>query len=620
MCGIVLIASTGGPPSVSEAEVCAMRDTLAERGPDDASIWGDARAWLAHRRLAIMAPGNNPQPFVLGSEGDPKRIALVFNGELYDLPALRRDLAAAGEPLEGLDRATDTELLARSLRRWGERAVERIRGMFAFAAWFPATNTVLAARDALGVVPLVWSIVGTELVVASEVRAILAHPAARIEPDWDVVAGYLASLRTTLGSRTLFAGVRTLGPGERMRADCSGDAPRVRIERWWTPPAVDPSIDAHEAASTLRAILERSIELHAVSDVPIASLLSGGLDSTIIAAQLKRGERSLATFAAGAEPEDSDDGDRAVARRMAALLGTDHREAPVDRRRFADGWIAMVDRLGVPLSTPNEVAIHAVAERLRPFAKVALSGEGADELFAGYGPALEQCQGWIERGDRARTIGAWHADAFAWTAPGLLPTVLGQDVARMVGPATALVAELDRVHAEAGDPLDLRTHLDVQRRLNLASLLQRLNTSAMLAGVEGRTPFADRVVAEFAATLPIDLLYARGERAPAEGASASPGSPRCGTAIATLPATKRLLRTAFTDLVPTEAMLRPKASFPLPFERWLPDATDVLRTSPSVRAVFSPEAIAFVAGDPTTNWRLAWPMTNIALWLRRWFD
>lgn len=607
MCGIVAAAAVRGrTPVISTEAVVAMRDLLRERGPDDAGLWTDDQVHIGHRRLAINTPTDNQQPYVLAGE---RPIVLAFNGELYDCRALRRELESCGCRIRT---GSDTELLAHAIATWGKDAPRRVRGMFSFVAWMPTTQTMLLSRDALGIIPLHYAILGHEIVVASEARAILSHPSISVQPDWGSVVHYLNSLRTTMGERTLFQGVRCVQPGETIRVDLAGDHPTIEGERWWRAPAEDHSIDEASAIALVRESVESSIESHLVSDVPIASLLSGGLDSTIIAAVARRSGSPLRTFCAGAVPEANGHGDLGVARRMAAALGTDHTEVGITHDLFLELWPQLISDLGMPLSTPNEVAIFALAQTVRPHAKVAMSGEGADELFAGYGPPLDEAAGWISRsraGD-ATPVEEWHTNTFAWVPPSMFDALIAPKVLAAAGGAGICADYLRSEFAACGDPAALRTHVDLQRRLNLPSLLQRLNTSTMLASVEGRTPFADVRVAELAARIPLALHH--------PAAEPDSASTRGGVATATLPRTKRLLRAAFADLVPDEALMRPKASFPLPFEGWMADAVEAL-DGESIRTVLRPEAIEFVRARANEHWRLAWPVFNLGLWLQRWW-
>jgi asparagine synthase (glutamine-hydrolysing) len=602
MCGLLVVAGSGSrPPSVSDAVATTMRDTMSRRGPDGAGLLRDGPVLLAHRRLAITRVAENSQPLVAGTgEG---RVAIVFNGELYDLDALRAELLRAGAEVRT---GTDTELLALAIGLWGEQTFARVRGMFAVAAWRPAQRELLLARDALGVIPLHYALVatgeGTELVVASEPTPILAHPAMPIRPDLDSIANYLVTLRPECGGRTLFRGLRSVRPGHLIRCRLDHAEPRLEESRWWRPPAATLDVGPEEAASLVRSAVLDSVRAHLVADVPVVGLLSGGLDSAIVVACAREAGLSLPTFAGGFDEPDSD---LDHARRAAASFGTRHHEAPVDEARFRARWPWLIDTVGWPLSTPNEVAIHALGERIRSSASVALSGEGADELFAGYGPALASAQAWIDAG----AIGSpaiWHASAFAWIPPSAVGAVLAGQA-----DLGATIAELES-HFEGRDPRDLRSHLDVQRGLNLPNLLRRLNTNLMAASVEGRTPFADLRVAELAARLPMSTLLADDP----EPESSAGGA----VAVRTLPRTKRVLREAFADLLPETTLHRPKASFPIPFERWLAAHAAVVDTSSAARDLLSPEIRTIVRSSPAEHWRLAWPVINVGLWARRWFE
>lgn len=600
MCGLLVVAGSGSrPPSISDAVATAMRDTMTRRGPDGAGLLRDGPVLLAHRRLAISRPADNAQPLVVGSGAE--RIAIVFNGELYDLDALRGELERSGATIRS---GTDTELLALAIAHWGEGAFNRVRGMFAVAAWRPERRELLLARDALGVIPLHYALVatreGTELVAASEPTPILAHPAMSIRPDLDAIANYLVTLRPECGGRTLFQGVRSVQPGHLVRCRLEGAEPRIEEIRWWRPRADTLDVGPEEAAALVRSAIMESVHAHLVADVPVAGLLSGGLDSAIVVACAREAGVSLPTFAGGFDEPDSD---LDHARRAAASFGTHHREAPIDEARFGARWPWLIDTVGWPLSTPNEVAIHALGERVRPHATVALSGEGADELFAGYGPALAAAEAWINAG-ASGSPAIWHAAAFAWIPPSAIDAVLTQPAD--LGPT---VAELES-HFRGRDPRDLRTHLDVQRGLNLPNLLRRLNTNLMAASVEGRTPFADLRIAELAARLPLATLLAP----ESEPTSAHSGA----VATRTLPRTKRVLRDAFADLLPEETLHRPKASFPVPFERWIAHHAAIVDTSSAARELLTPEIRTLVRSNPAEQWRLAWPVINLGLWARRW--
>lgn len=648
MCGILGVATTRGRMlSVDRARVEAMRDLLAHRGPDGAGLWSNEHAMLAHRRLAVVdCTAASAQPRVVPGAG-----VLVYNGELYNDAELRAELSALGTRFESHG---DAETIAHALSRWGSAAFGKLRGMYAIAWLDLRSNRLTLARDPLGIKPLFYALPrvngGRELIFASEAHAILAHPAMPRRPDALGVMGYLTTIRTTTDDHTVFEGVFTLRPGERLEFDLTAaplDAPSLRetlnIDLFRTPAmpstAFVPATSGSPASRT-RGCIEDSLSRHLRADVPTCCLLSGGLDSTILTSLAARSAsargESIYTYCSGAKSPPSVEAtvhagglearvsageetpanvlarmgaesrppaladDFSFARLAAQHLGTIHAEAPVSRELFADRWERMVHALGTPLSTPNEVAINEVARRLRADGKiVAISGEGADELFAGYSIPLLAAAAFHGRG--GTDGGAFALDETGWIAPAGRWAVLNRRPEREDA-ASALLAHYRAVFDSCvsiahGDALG--AHLVMQRRINLAGLLGRLDTSMMLEGVEGRTPFADVSVAALAESLAMDEKL----RVSADGKVDS----------------KSVLRRAFAGDVPAPILTREKASFPLPFQQWMVGRAGIVRGSALVREWFTPEAIEVVERHPDKAWCFAWPMLNIALWERRWW-
>lgn len=628
MCGILgVLASRGERPRATYADIVRMRDRMEHRGPDGAGVRDLGRAILAHRRLSIRDLDHGAQPMESG------RWTLVYNGELYEDDALRDRLRREGATFHT---RCDTETLIRALQRWDIDAVPRLRGMFAFGAWDDETQRLILARDPLGVKPLYFAQLGADFVFASEIPALLAHPDARRQPNPRVVSSYLTTLRTTLGHETLFSGIYTLQPGEVaiVRAD-DGDV-GVQVLPYWrdTLPDGAPVTDAD-----VRACVAESVERHLVSDVPTCMLLSGGLDSAILGVEATRplpDPSALQTFCA-ADPSDCG-GDAHHARLMADHLGTTHHPVAVDRTAFADRWRELIDRGAMPVSTPNQTAILTVARALQPHATVALSGEGADELFGGYAPPmLSGLDGSLAR----RWGNAPDAERFrAELRAQYGTTALGDDVEHYlrctswVHPSTKAGLLTGRAFDAAERDHALRTHLADQltsdrhadgelapfgerllrthRRINLTGLLQRLDQCTMLASVEGRTPFADARVAELAMRMPLrDKLVV--EPHP-DGLPSSCQAILKGGRVTT----KAPLRRAWADALPECIATRPKTSFPLPFQQWMRDLSAHVPDNEVVRSVFRPGAIDMLREGAITQWPIAWPVWNIAYWLTRW--
>jgi asparagine synthase (glutamine-hydrolysing) len=377
----------------------------------------------------------------------------------------------------------------------------------------------------------------------------------------------------------------------------------------------------------VRDSIEDSVRAHLRADVPTCCLLSGGLDSSITTMLAARDHAALQTYCAGARTDRNDDAaqfagdDLSFARQAADFLSTNHSEAIVTRELFAERWPWMIDHLGVPLSTPNEVAIHAVASRLREDGcVVTLSGEGADELFAGYESPMRSAMEFVERRARGEVStggGRFELESNSWAPPAMKELLLTPAAWRAAGhdePLFALYdAEFRRASLEStGDEnsSSLDAHLRFHRRVNLTGLLQRLDSSTMRASVEGRTPFADAVVAELAESLPMSSKFAVRSAVLAGGPSGDPPEEA---------RTKIALREAFRADLPSAIVDRPKASFPLPFQAWVEDHAAALKDSAFAHSIFSEAVVEVVTLDPQRNWRLAWPMLNIAMWGKKWW-
>ncbi len=608
MCGIVGVAvARGRLPSVGEAALARMRERLAHRGPDEAGLQFAGNVAFAHRRLSILDPAHGSQPMSLCDAAGRLRSLLTYNGEIYNHLELRRELERRGERFTT---NCDTETLLRLLAREGAAALPRLRGMYAFALADLNRQELLLARDPLGVKPLYFARVhtggGAELIFASEPTAILAHPRMTVEPDWVTASAYLSTIRTTLGERSLFAGVSVLQPGELLTCDLRDPHLPCRVEQHWSEPAADAEhLSYEEAVAQGRRVLTDSVEAHLLSDVPLCALLSGGLDSTITTTLARPHVADLRTYCAGAIDDQTSE-DFAFARGAAERLNTQHTEVGVTSEYFAQRWPWMIERLGVPLSTPNEVAIYAVAAALSADAKVTISGEGADELFAGYEPPLLAARRYLQHpfDEGGSPLGPAEAllQTISWIPRQMRAVVLREPLLAETHDDETLTREVERQFAQAGDGTrSLEAHLRVQRRMNLTGLLGRLDTATMLASVEGRTPFADRLVADFAARLPISFKF--------QAADESPGG---------VARSKRVLRDAFADVLPVSIRERPKASFPLPFQSWLADQAAVLETS-LAREVFTDAARQTLRFAANEQWILGWPILNLALWLERWW-
>ena len=618
MCGILgIIAMRGESPSVGDQDLVSMRDTMIRRGPDGAGLLKIENMALAHRRLAVLDGSNAGRQPMSTPDG---RYHLVYNGELYNDAELRAELLKCGAVPGGFRSQCDTETILFAFATWGVEAFAKFRGMFALGVYDMQRHELHLARDPLGLKPLYFhhSAGGPglpptgELTFASEPTAILRHPEIEPLPDLPMVSAYLTTLRSVLGSRTLFHGLCALQPGERAVLDAqTGTLQRFEFS---SPTAVEDEVPFEEAQERVRAGLEDSVRRHMRSDVPVCSLLSGGLDSTILCSIEKDQGMDLRTWCSGGPESGDKESDFQFARDVSANLGTEHHEVHVQRTDFARDWSWMVQEQGLPLSTPNEVAIYSIARDLRSAGQVvAISGEGADELFGGYGPALQAASDFSLAPADRRHGGQFQLESVAWVAPNIKPHILSHDAWEAANGDAFLFDHYEetfqKAQRESGPEAGrIDPFLRFQRHNNLTGLVQRLDTATMLASVEGRTPFADWEMTRIAESLPMSTKFV-------------PSGPESGggTAVATAMLGKRVLRETWRERVPESVIQRNKHSFPLPFDQWIEDLGWRLESSPFASIAFNKEIREAVVRDPNQNWQFAWPMLNLAMWGDRWW-
>lgn len=536
------------------------------------------------------------------------RWTLIYNGELYGDAALRAELEP--EVLRATDgrgfRTTcDSETLLWLLSLRGLGALDRLRGMYALALHDARDGVLWLARDPLGVKPLAYTTTAAgAFAFASEPAALLELDGVTAIPDLEMVSAYLATSRRALFGRTLFAGVSTVRPGELLRVEVGAPwrGPKVVADAQRFSRQVQDQ-DQGDASARAAAVLEDSVRAHLVSDRPLCGLLSGGLDSGIVTDIAARAHGGLATWcAAGVEDGEEIGPDPAAARLVADRVGTAHRTVEVDRGVYMRQWREHVEHLGQPLSTPNEIAISEISRAIRASgAIVALSGEGADELFGGYDGVLtafdaHEAASVALEGDAQLSSARFHLEVSSWVGPAQQQQILRPGFAGapefLIG---AMEREFDAARLSAGPRATrLEAHLRLQRSHNLTALLERLDASTMRHGVEGRTPFADLEVLALADTLPMEQKFCL------EGPESAVGS-------------KLVLRRAFAEQLPPEVLTRPKASFPLPFDRWSAPMTARVASSEFLCEVVKREALAEVVRRPVENWQLSWLLSNLAL-------
>ncbi len=607
MCGLLgIIAMRGKRPAGDEATAMSRRGVMQKRGPDGAGFWCHANSILAHRRLAIRDVSEAGAQPMATPDG---RFQIVYNGELYNDAELRAELLRIGAVPGGFKSSCDTETILWAFATWGQDTWDRLRGMFSIGVYDTVTHRLSLARDPLGIKPLYYHLGVGEVVFASEINAILAHPNVTPEPDMAMASAYLSTVRSVMGPRTMFEGVNALRPGEAMAFDATtGD---VGLFRFHASTAVAGQED-EELLEHTRLMVADSTARHLASDVKVDAFLSGGLDSTIICREASLQAKDIHAWCTSLKGGDGGSEDAIHASEAADFLGLQLSESPIGRKRFVGQWTEMVNELGIPLSTPNEIAIHDLCLAVRKSgAKVVLSGEGADEIFGGYEMSLQAAADFEGNMNDMRGGGQYQLDSSAWVSPHLKERLLTSRSFKEAGEDAWVHQYYDETfeacQKETGpEGTALDAHLRFLRHQNLPGLLQRLDTSSMLASVEGRTPFADVNMANFAEALPMVSKFQP--------------SANNGTATLAVAVTGKLaLRRAYRGQIPASIETRAKHSFPLPFESWMKDCAEPLKRSSFAREFFAADMRMAVAEDPSTHWRFAWPMINLSLWGERWW-
>ena len=598
--------------AVNPDQLAAMSATLVHRGPDSDGTFAGGSAGLAARRLAIIDLATGDQP-IANEDG---RITVVQNGEIYNYRELRHELERAGHRFST---SGDTEVLVHLYEEHGERFAERLRGMFAVALWDSERNRLVLARDRFGIKPLYYREAGDELAFASELRAL-----PRGEIDLDALDAFL-SFNSVPGPLTIFRDVQKLQPGHVLTWE-NGQSELIRYAR----PAPVPASEAlgeeeAELVEELRARLRDSVRAHLVSDVPVGVLLSGGIDSSMLAAlAAQEAAEPLRTFSIGFEERSFDE--LADARLVAERYGTQHREL-VLRPDAALLLPALAEAFDEPFADSSALPTYLVSQLAAEDVKVALSGEGGDELFGGYytyaADLLAQRTGWtapalrplVERlpSSSARASFDYRAKRFVRAAhlPPLerhhgwkeifSPDARAELTGRQSGfdPVDLLRARF--AETEGAELLARLQDVDLGTYL-VDDLLVKTDRASMAHSLEARVPFLDPVVTNFALALP-SRHKVRGLRK------------------------KVLLRKAAAPLVPPELLRRRKRGFSIPAAAWLrgelePFARDTL-SADTLRSqgFFRPEAVTrliddHVAGREDLS-RQLWGLLSFTLWHKR---
>ena len=641
MCGIAgFLRLKGQTPD--ERILAAMVDVIRHRGPDDYGHVVNGPCGLGNTRLAIIdlsEAGHQPMRVVHSpaGEGDlsPSEAWIAYNGEVYNFGEVRAALEASRHTFFS---RTDTETLLRAYVQYGApNFIKAFRGMFALAIWDVGRKRLVLARDRLGEKPLYYFLDGDWLVFGSEIKALLKHPAVPKQLNEALIPHYLA-YGYAPSPETLFAGIKQLAPGTMMVVDVKGE-PQINIETYWEPPYPTSSADSRNEDGIAKELLEHlrsAVRLRMIADVPLGAFLSGGLDSAaIVALMAQESHKTIKTFSIGFANEPSFDETR-FARQIASRFVTDHYEFVVEPK-----VVELVEELvwhhDQPFGDSSAIPTYLVSKLTREFVTVALTGDGGDELFAGYerfhaaqiaetfdllpdiahkaiGSALEclpestDYDGLVRRANRfVRTAGLPLSERYlSWVR-----YVSSEWVEALVGLSSEQKVQSDYQwrfgELSSGDENDIVSRLlDVNIRTYLPEdLLVKTDRASMAVSLEARAPFLDHVLVQFAAAIPSSLKLKRGT-------------------------TKYILKRAVRSLLPDSIIDRKKHGFGVPIGAWL--RTDLatyarqilLSEKANRRGILDSNAVKQMLdihiGGQADLGQALWSLLTFELWMQRYFD
>ncbi len=619
MCGLCGIADFSGR-ALDRQVIERMTATLAHRGPDDRGLYTSANVALGHTRLSIIdlsAAGHQPMRSQDGT------CVMVLNGEVYNFASMRAELEAKGRCFVG---HSDTEVALNGYLEWGTEVFRRLNGMFAIALWDARSQELHLVRDRFGIKPLFYREHGGRLAFASEIKALLELDGER-KVDWHALAEYL-HFGTTLGEKTMFRGIARVSPGCHVRFGRGGSAAAPFASIFDIEPSRD---DFATSTRRVRELLEQSVRRHLVADVPVGVFLSGGIDSSAIAALASRHYPGrLRTISAGFDFGGAAD-ERPRARRLAAALGTEHEELYIQGKDLPPVIEALVRQHDVPFGDAANVPLYLMSEALGRNPKVILQGDGGDELFAGYGrysrlshrrafqlaaDLAMPFRGLVPEGTNLyRRLGSLDAYRSRHRHSRMARIMSQEDPA---DPPETVLSEQALDEAQRHDPFERYVRFEeefceldpVQRMLytDCAVILpdvyfEKVDRATMAFGIEARVPMLDNELTRYAMSLPSQYKV-KGYK------------------------TKHILRKALEDVLPHEILYGRKLGFNVPFQHWLRTSlapylrsvlldADFFATGIFRRADIE-RRIAQHASGARDHGYLLWKLLNFALWQRRY--
>jgi asparagine synthase (glutamine-hydrolysing) len=619
MCGICGFVQYGLARPGDRTALRRMMEAIRHRGPDDEGEFLSGPVALGNRRLSIIDLKTGKQPI----SNETGSVTVVFNGEIYNHRDIRSELQKKGHTFRT---SADTEVLVHLYEEYGAECVHHLRGMFGFALWDNEKQRLLLARDRLGIKPLYYADRPEAFVFASEIKSILQFPGIDVIPDLTALSNFL-SLKYVPAPETMFAGIRAIPPGHLLLCDSNG----VSIQQYWDLSFQAPEHDVREEeyVERLEALLRESVRLRLMSDVPFGAFLSGGVDSsTIVALMSEMLNSPVKTFAVGFDEEDGQYSELPYARLVAEQYETDHHDVFVRSEHLTDMAETLIWHLDQPVADQAVLGNYMVAALAAQHVKMVLTGEGGDELFAGYarypGERLAPAFGLLPAAARSAVraligqlpgqrrlklaINALCEDDEVSRVMNWFPLFNPRMKAALLSDVSDTSAQLVFAKAlattDAVDSLSRMLYVDTKLWLP-DDLLARGDKMSMAVSLEARVPLLDHELASFAASLP-------------------PGMKLRGLTR------KYLLKKVSSKWLPPSIIKRKKEGFPMPFARWFrgtarPFVRDLL-SSDTIRrrGLFQPTYVERLIDEHESgaadHMGLLWGLVSVELWYRCFVD
>lgn len=513
----------------------AMAETLAKRGPDDTNVWTALHAGFGHKRLVVVDPLNGIQPMTKEKQGF--HYTICYNGELYNTEDIRKELLIKGYSFQG---HSDTEVLLTSYIEWGEECLQYLNGIFAFAVWDEKRNSLFIGRDRLGVKPLFYAEVGSSFIFGSELKALLAHPNVKTELDREGLAEVFALGPSHTPGSGIFKGIKELRPGHALKFTQDG----LRVWRYWNVKSEEHTDSFDVTVEKVRFLFKDAVTRQLVSDVPLSTFLSGGVDSSAITAiasmeYAKNGKGPLHTYSIDYEGNDKffkanefqPNSDGVYIKKMTDTFGTIHHNCIITQETLADFLHEAVTVRDVPGMADVDSSLLWFCREIKKDFVVSLSGECADEIFGGYP--------WFRREADLQRAG------FPWMRSieerqNLLKDSWSNKLQLkeyMMDKYNQTIAETPKLAGESKEDAKRRELFYLNQLWFMTTLLERKDRMSMGASLEVRVPFADHRLVEYVWNVPWEMKNYKGRE-------------------------KGLLRKALEGILPDEVLYRKKSPYP----------------------------------------------------------